>query len=137
MSLTFIYDLLLSLQAPESKFALRQTEVTTAGLFSSEDKFKQLVGPTAKPSVQDKWCESAAALTKAVAACTKAAQKPAPKKQPAKPNNSKKQAAKPTTPGKKRNNRNKSTKGKKPAKAASSAAAAAATTKKATEKATE
>ena len=128
-------------QSAEAKFRIRQSEVSTAGLFSDIDLFKTEVGPTAKPSEHDRWVESTAALTKAVAACTKAAQKPAPKKQQTNPKPStsggKKQAKGANNSGgtKKRNSRSK-TKGKKVAKVApttSTAAAAADVTKKATE----
>ena len=106
--------------------------------------FKAEVGPTARPSAHDKWVESTAALTKAVAACTKAAtQKPAPKKQQANKsasnssggNNKKQQAKGASTSGgaKKRNSRSK-TKGKKVAKVSPTTSTAAADiTKKATE----
>ena len=104
--------------------------------------FKAEVGPTAKPSAHDKWVESTAALTKAVAACTKAAtQKPAPKKQQANKSTTnggggaKKQAKGASTSGnaKKRNSRSK-TRGKKVAKVSpNNSTVAADITKKATE----
>ena len=122
-------------QPAEAKFKIRQSEVSTAGLFSDIDLFKEQVGPTARPSEHDKWVESTAALTKAVAACTKAAtQKPAPKKQAstAKASTTPKKSAKPANApggGKKRGTRGKS-KNKKATKASTSAADKADTAKK-------
>ena len=122
-------------QSAEAKFRIRQSEVSTAGLFSDIDLFKEQVGPTAKPSEHDKWIESTAALTKAVAACTKAAtQKPAPKKQASatKASTSSKtpaKSAKAPGGGKKRGSRSKP-KNKKTTKAPSSTATAADTDKK-------
>ena len=76
----FITKFCSFLQAPEDKFNLKQTEVTAPGLFSNTEAFKKAVGAT-KTSAQDKWAESAAVLSKLVAATTKTAQKAAPKKQ--------------------------------------------------------
>lgn len=129
------------LQSPEAKFRIRQSEVASAGLFSDIELFKAQVGPTAKPSAHDKWLESTAALTKAVAACTKAAtQKLGPKK-PAAPKpstsgtNNKKSTGGNKTPGggRKRGTRSKTTRAKKATKPSTAANAAASTTKKATE----
>ena len=121
------------LQAAEDKFHLRQTEVATPGLFSNTEAFQKAVGTT-KVSAQDRWAESAAVLSKLVAATTKTAQKPAPKKQ--QPKGQKKaanqQAGNKTPGGGKKKQPNKSTKGKKSnAKKPSTAEAAAAATKKA------
>ncbi len=101
------------MQTADAKFAIRQSEVASPGLFSDTELFKTHVGPTAKPSAQDKWAESAAALSKAVAACTKAAQKPAAKKPQAKQSSNKKtpdsKAGASTPGGRKRHQKNKST----------------------------
>ena len=134
--LHFTHLFIYLFQSPESKFRIRQSEVSTAGLFSDVELFKNHVGPTAKPSAHDKWLESTAALTKAVAACTKAAtQKSNAAK---KPNNNKQPAAKKpaastaTTPGggRKRGSRARGSKGKKGSKSTSASEAAAATIKK-------
>ena len=57
------YTNLFIFQSAEAKFRIRQSEVSTAGLFSDVELFKQQVGPTAKPTPHDKWLESTAALT--------------------------------------------------------------------------
>ena len=129
------------LQTPEKKFQLRQSEVSSAGLFSDEKLFKEIVGPIAKPTPTDKWAESTAALSKAIAACTKVGNKPQPstsKKQGAPKQNTsaKKPQSKSSnnnykTSPRKRQQKNKSTKNKDSKQ--STAAAAAAATKKATE----
>ena len=133
--LHFTHLFIYLFQSPESKFRIRQSEVSTAGLFSDVELFKTHVGPTAKPSPHDKWLESTAALTKAVAACTKAATQKTAAKKP--PNKQQAAAKKPatntaTTPGggRKRSNRSRGQKGKKGSKPTSASAAAAATTKK-------